>query len=77
VTHSLSVDLTGNGSLYWTGPVPQGWQLLGTVCLDGETSALLRTPIGVYLAGLCRTTRGLPQLLVRHLVTVAEGRLQS
>jgi hypothetical protein len=68
----FAVDLTADGTYYWTGPAPAGWQILGVLKHNSFRYALLRTPSGAYRAGLFRDTFMLPQELIRPLVLQAQ-----
>lgn len=70
----LTVDLGGAWRLYWgNGPLPPGAQALGTITRGiGDTGALLRTGVGIYVQGNARVVRSLDQRRVEAAIEQAE-----
>ena len=58
----ITLSKLGKWRIYWTGPLPDGAEALGTVTRDGyDTGALLRMQTGVYVQGNAGAIRSLPQ----------------
>jgi hypothetical protein len=62
----ITVSATGKWRLYWTSPLPDGAEAIGTVTRDGyDTGALILMPTGVYVQGNAGALRSLPQREIR------------
>ena len=70
----IAINTRGKWKLYWTSPLINGAEALGTVTRDGyDTGALIRTKIGVYVQGNAGAYRSLPQsdiIVALHMAEV-------
>lgn len=70
----ITINTRGPWRLYWTPPLINGAEALGTVTRDGyDIGALIRTKIGVYVQGNAGEYRSLPQsdiIVALHMAEV-------
>jgi len=66
----LTIDSAGPWRLYWSTPLPQGAQALGTVTRNarGAVGALLLLASGVYVQGNAGALRSLPQSQIKSMI---------